>query len=157
MIDWSSTLDVPESDDEERAGSEVMALVIAWAAGEPDRAGEVALLPADGAPWILGRGRDPRETVQPTSRRVEAVRQRPAILESRPPLSARGLSREQLRLVAGDDRIVVESIGRCPMSSGGEPVQQCTLRPGDTLLLRNQLLLFCTRRPREMRLLRDFP
>ena len=36
-------------------------------------------------------------------------------------------------------------------------MQRCTLKPGDTLLLKNQLLLLCARRPLEMRGLRDFP
>ena len=93
-----------------------MALVIAWAGAEPDRVGEVALF-EDGEPRILGRGREPGE---PASRRVTFVRQRPAVSEPRPPLSGRGLSREQVRVVAGEDRIVVENIGRCPMSSAGD-------------------------------------
>jgi DNA-binding NtrC family response regulator len=153
VSDWSSTLDVPDSGSDDRAAPEVMALVIAWAAAEPDRVGEVALF-EDSEPRILGRG---REAGEPVGRRVTFVRQRPAVSDPRPPLSGRGLSREQIRVVARDGRIVVENIGRCPMSCAGEAVQRCALKPGDTLLLKNQLLLLCARRPWEMRLLRDFP
>ncbi len=145
---------MPVSEGDDGIADERMALVIAWTFAEPDRVGEVALFEPDGATWILGRGRDPAE---PAGRRVTFVRQRPAVAEPRPPLAGPGLSREQIRVVAGSDQLEIENVGRCPMSSAGETVQRCTLRPGDTLLLKNQLLLLCDRRPREMKPLRDFP
>jgi DNA-binding NtrC family response regulator len=173
LSDWSSTLDVPDSRPgaEDAAGGDVLSLVIAWAGAEPERVGEAAIFAPDGAPRILGRGspvamgpqaapnpgllRSPSSG--PTGGRVAFVRQRPAVSEPTSPLSSRGLSREQLRVIAADDRLVVENVGRCPMTFNGDAVQRCTMRPGDTLLFKSQLLLVCARRPREMRLLRDFP
>ena len=155
MSDWSSTLDVPDpqSDADDVARGELLALVIAWAGTEPERVGEVALF-EEGATLVLGRG-SPQGV--PPDGRVAFVRQRPAVSEPRPPLSSRGLSREQLRVVSGGDRLLVENVGRCPMTVNGDPVQVGSVWPGDTLLLRGQLLLVCTRRPRGMPLVRDFP
>src|SRR4051812_23880035 len=97
--DTSSTLDCGSSSDVAagRPDDEVTSLMIAWAAGEHGRVGEVALFEAGGPALILGRG-GPED-----GGRVVFHRQRPALLEQRPPLASPGISREQLRIRADAD------------------------------------------------------
>ena len=42
----------------------------------------------------------------------------------------------------GRESLLVRNIGRCRLSVSGQVVREATVRPGDTLYLRNQLL--CT-------------
>ncbi|AUX44457.1 uncharacterized protein SOCE26_059210 [Sorangium cellulosum] len=145
MPEGSSTLDagsVSAALPAERA--EVLALMIAWAPAEPDRAGEVALFEPEGGARILGRG-EPAGGAG--GERVVFVRQRPGAQERTAPLASPGLSREQLRLRLEHGALRVQRLGKCPMEVGGEGVESCVLEPGDALLLRGQLLLLCTRRP----------
>src|SRR5712691_9763655 len=75
----------------DEAGEEVAALVIAWCGAEPDRIGEIALLPSAAGVLVLGRGdRDA------TERSLRFFRQRPTGLETRPALTSPGISRRQL-------------------------------------------------------------
>jgi DNA-binding NtrC family response regulator len=129
-----------------------LALMIAWAPSEPERTGEVALFEPDAGARILGRG-------EPGSgsggERVVFHRQRPGRLDRTPPLSSPGISREQLRIRLEQGQLRVQRIGRCPMELWGEALESCMLKPGDTLLLRGQLLLLCTQRPWQMPPLRS--
>ena len=127
---------------------DVPALLIAWADAEADRVGEVALFDAGAGALILGRG-------EGSGGRVVFCRQRPGILERRPPLASPGISREQLRVRLEGDHLRIERLGRCAMEVRGQPVQSTLLSPGDTLLLKGQLLLFCTRRPRRLAAIRS--
>ena len=120
------------------------ALMIAWAPAEPDRTGEVALFEPDAGARVLGRG-EPADGAG--GERVVLHRQRPGILERTPPLASPGISREQLRIRLENGHLRVQRIGKCAMEVRGAPVDSCVLRPGDTLLLRGQLLLLYTRRP----------
>ncbi|WP_437655407.1 sigma 54-interacting transcriptional regulator [Sorangium sp. So ce1182] len=126
---------------------ETPALMIAWAAAEPERVGEVALFEPDGGARILGRG-EPAGGAG--GARVVFHRQRPGVLERTAPLGSPGLSREQLRVRLEGSGLRIERVGKCPMELRGERVDRCVLEPGDALLLKGQLLLFCTRRPREI-------
>ena len=114
--------------------------MIAWAAVEPERVGEVALLAPEGGARILGRG-------DGGSERLVFHRQRPGVLEATAPLTSPGISREQLRVRPFEGGLLVERLGKCAMEVRGERVDRATLEPGDTLLLRGQLLLACTTRP----------
>jgi DNA-binding NtrC family response regulator len=123
---------------------DVLALTIAWSLAEPERVGETVLLARDGARQVLGRG------VGSAADRLERAalfRQRPGRLEPRPPLRGKGISRRQLELCARGDELTVERVGRCPISINGLVVEGGVLRPGDTIMLRNQLILICTKRP----------
>jgi two-component system nitrogen regulation response regulator GlnG/two-component system response regulator HydG len=131
-------------------GRELAALVIAWCPAEPRRVGEVALLPEGGQALVLGRG-------EARAGRLAFVRQRPGANEPTAPLASPGISREQLRVRAHAGGVLVEVVGRCPALADGKPVERCLLLPGDTLLLKGQLLLLCVRRPAELAPLRDFP
>jgi DNA-binding NtrC family response regulator len=128
----------------ERA-AELPALLIAWADAEPQRVGEVALFDPDGGALILGRGDG-----DGGGGRVAFHRQRPGVLEPAGPLASPGISREQLRVRLAGGRLHVERIGRCAMELRGERVDRGAVAPGDTLLLKGQILFYCTTRPRRI-------
>ncbi len=137
-----------------RAADQHIALVLAWSAAEPRRAGEVAPLAGEGTEWVLGRG-DPSSGG--ASLRVRFFRQRPGAMEPGGPVEGAGISREQLRLVVRGDTLLVRRVGRCPVLVNGHEVEMEALHPGDTLLLKGQLLLLCARRPEALPPPRDFP
>jgi DNA-binding NtrC family response regulator len=124
-------------------GVESPALLIAWAA-DLDRMGEVAIFDGDAGAFILGRGAEESTS----GKRVRFYRQRPEVIEMTPPLTSPRLSREQLRICRKGGALHVERIGKCAVEVRGERVDQAVLEPGDTLLVKGQLLLFCMRRPR---------
>ncbi len=130
-------------------------LVIAWSLEEPERVGESAPIPNRGG--LLGRGeKDDDDTVE----RLRFGRRRPGQVGATPPIDGSRVSRHQLHLVpAGDDEIDVQSVGRCPFAVNGVPVQRARVKPGDTLTLRNAMvLLVVTRRADFVRdLSEDFP
>ncbi len=125
---------------DERAETESLALVIAWCADEPARIGEVALFTSRGVMQTLGRGDGDGEA------RVRFYRQRPRRLAPTEPLVGLALSRKQLTVRTNAGSLAVERIGRCALSVNGVVTERATVIPGDTILLRGQLLLFCTRR-----------
>ncbi len=131
---------------------EVLALVIAWSAEEPARAGEIALLPEGGGRRFLGRADEDN-----ARDRVRFIRQRPADASRPTSIEGRAISRRQVDIEVQDGSLVVERVGRCPMMINGRPTDGGTLVPGDTLLLERQLLLYCTRRPKLLAGLRHFP
>jgi transcriptional regulator with AAA-type ATPase domain len=123
------------------AEQELLHLVIAWSRDEPHRVGEAA--PIEG-PCILGRGWPGTQDPAP---RVVFFRQRPAGAEPMPPLGGSRISRVQLELEpAPDGGLSVRSVGRCPMLVRGETVAQRILKPGDTLVLQNAMVLLVARR-----------
>jgi hypothetical protein len=63
------------------------------------------------------------------------------------PLRGSGISREQLRIRAQNGKLLVDRLGRCPTLFRGDKVDHCVLAPGDTLLLKGQLLLLRVERP----------
>ena len=131
--------------------NEHVGLMIAWSTAEPARIGEVALLPA-GTSATLGRGDGDGE-----ESRVTFVRQRPGLDEPAGPLGGLGLSRDQLRIVATADVLQIERLGKRSVELRGVEVDRCTLRPGDALLVRNQLVLLCVRRISRLPARRTFP
>ncbi len=128
-------------------------LVIAWSSDEPERVGEVAVLPDAGAPLVLGRGAGAARD----ERRVAFFRQRPGKLTECPPLESPAISRRQLRLHLARDRPRVERIGQCELEVNGVARDDATLCPGDVLTLRDELVLYCARRPALIPPARLFP
>ena len=125
----------------------MLALAVAWCAGAPWRAGELAFLPpgAPGEPRLLGRGDLLPDDPHP---RLAFVRQRPGGPEAAPAFSLAKLSRAQLVVSAsGLNHVVVRSVGRCPMFVGGQRLDQASVLPGQAVQLGQQLLLLCVRRP----------
>jgi hypothetical protein len=84
----STTTIVTDSERVPSHGShiEVIALVVAWSAAEPERIGELAILMEGGTPLELGRG--PGEN--PSDQRVRFFRQRPSSLTEAAPFSSPG-------------------------------------------------------------------
>ena len=141
----ASTLDVGHSTGAvSGAEADAPALMIAWAAFEPERVGEVAFFEAGGGALILGRG----EAVG--SGRAIFHRQRPGSLERTGPLASPGISREQLRIRVEGDGLHVTRVGKCALEVRGDAVDRAVVGPGETLLLKGQMLLLCTRRPRRL-------
>lgn len=138
-----------EASSTDSAADEVWALVIAWSAEGLERLGEVALFGGAG-PFVLGRGPEGDGV------RVTFVRQRPGEQPAASPIEAKGISRDQVRFTP-DDGLVATNVGRCKMFVNGEPQDEATLGEGDTLLLHNQLLLVCERRPARLAPLRSLP
>jgi two-component system nitrogen regulation response regulator GlnG/two-component system response regulator HydG len=128
----------------------VPALAIAWSQEQPRRAGEVVFFD-DGRRTILGRGG------ADVDGRVRFVRQRPGREEPTPGIEGRGISREQLAITSREGRLHIERLGRCALYVNGQLTDRAELAPGDTVLLKSQLLLVCVRRPRRLPPLRDFP
>ena len=128
----------------DREPEEPLALVIAWSADEPHRIGEIALFAHRGAAQTLGRGEGDGEP------RVRFFRQRPTRLAATPSLAGLSLSRRQLVVEARGGKLGVERVGRCAMLVNGVATEKASLSPGDTLLLRGQLLLYCARRASSM-------
>jgi two-component system nitrogen regulation response regulator GlnG/two-component system response regulator HydG len=140
------TRTVPEQDlpweRRSRTERDVVALAIAWSLEEPSRVGEIALVHRDS---ILGRG---PETEADTSPRLTFVRQRPGHNEARAPLGGSRISRQQLKVRSLDDgSLEVVSVGRIPLIVRGVEVKKSIVRPGDTITLKNALVLFVTTRP----------
>lgn len=132
------------------AEPQVLALMIAWLPAEPSRVGEVALFAAGEGARILGRG----GSNDGGTERVAFYRQRPGSFERQPSLSSPGISREQLRIRVQGDKLHIEKIGKCALEVGGQKVEECLIEPGEFVLLKGQVLLYCTRRSRRMDVLR---
>lgn len=135
---------VPVSEPLSRPGAEaieVHALAIAWSKEEPQRVGEIAVLPLR-HPHVLGRGDEPTKEL-----RVRFAQQRPGRFELGEPLAGAGLSRRQLVIEVTENSLVVESVGKCPMRVNGARRLKATLVPGDTIALHGQLVLVYVRRP----------
>lgn len=126
---------------------EWLALMIAWAPYEPSRIGEVALFEGDRGVWIFGRGEVDSSSSAP---RANFCQQRPGSTTRQPALESPGLSREQLRIRVERQSLHIERLGRCALEVRGERVDKCVLRPNDTLMLKGQMVLYCTRRPRKL-------
>jgi DNA-binding NtrC family response regulator len=123
--------------------------VLCWSSSQPDRAGEVAFLTAF-EHVFLGRG-------------DEKVHEFAAFGQHRPGkpvptgspeafLAGQGLSRRQLRVRATAVGVEVEVVGRLAtfVNGGEKEVSRATLRDGDTLYLRGELVLLCTQRQRTL-------
>ncbi len=136
------------------ARREQLALVVLWSASEPERVGEVAFF-AEGRPAVLGRGSPRAEQDAPA--RAIFHRQRAGLLERTPPLVGSRISRDQLEIHVDGDTLRVRRVGRCPVLVRGETLDACPLRPGDTMVLRDELVLLCTLRSRTPVPLASFP
>ncbi len=120
---------------------ELLHLVITWSLEEPHRIGEAALIDAK---CILGRGDSTEKDPAP---RLIFYRQRPGASSPTPPLESPRISRVQLELSpAPSGALAVRSVGRCVVLINGEEATTGTVHPGDTVTLRNALVLLVTKR-----------
>lgn len=152
MVKLDATLEVSTADfgPPESEQPALLALMIAWAPAEPNRLGEVTLFDPDAGPYVLGRG----EPEDARSTRVKFFRQRPGLTVPGPPLASPGLSREQLRIRVDGEKLLIEQIGRCSLEVDGQRVERCEIGPGNSILLKGQLILYCTKRPRKFESMR---
>jgi two-component system nitrogen regulation response regulator GlnG/two-component system response regulator HydG len=122
----------------------VFALVVVWSADEPQRVGESVLVPANADPqrkFLFGRGaaQDGED-----GERLNLFWARPASLQPDTAVNNPWISRRQLLIRVDATRgLRIENTGRCKMLVNGAPTETALLRPGDTLELKNHLLLFC--------------
>jgi two-component system nitrogen regulation response regulator GlnG/two-component system response regulator HydG len=93
---------------------------------------------------LLGRGAPRADDGGP---RLRFFRERPFALEERPPLSGATISRRQLLLAAREDGIEFERLGACEVLHNGVRCAGGELRTGDTLSLRDELVLVAVKRP----------
>ncbi|MFO0580134.1 MAG: sigma 54-interacting transcriptional regulator [Polyangia bacterium] len=163
----------------ERSGAsalpeQCLALVVLWSASEPARAGEVALLRPEDLSWVLGsthsgsaraeRGARPEPMARPTQDpELGFFRQRPQGCpgtedpsEARPLLCAGG-ARWRLELAAREDGLLVHNVGPCQLLVNGSAAHSAVIAQNDTLYLRDQLMVLCSRRPRTVAPLRAYP
>ncbi|MBV9949682.1 MAG: sigma 54-interacting transcriptional regulator, partial [Myxococcales bacterium] len=147
MKAWEASTDdgprAPVGDRRAADGDEDHALVVVWSSSEPDRIGECARLRLEGPPVLLGRG-----PVRPDDgcARVRFFRERPFALSECPPLAGARISRQQLRLTPREDTVDFERLGACAVLHNGIARDRGTLRSGDTLSLRDELVVVLTRR-----------
>jgi two-component system nitrogen regulation response regulator GlnG/two-component system response regulator HydG len=144
MPDLTTVLPVESGVLSSRAGDggEATVVVLAWSAEEPWRVGEIAMSAPIGQSEVFGRGDG-----EPGEARVRFGRQRPGTYAPGPPLQGEGVSRRQLVITSKEDGLVIDSVGQCELRVNGVRTSAAVIRPGDTIYLRRQLLLLCTRRP----------
>lgn len=125
----------------------VTAFVLLWSRDEPERVGEVALVPGGHAGVAVMMGRAEASPDDPLPR-AEFVRQRPGRVLPTGALRSPRISRDQLRIEAAANNVLkVSNVGRCPLLHNNTPVTECEVLPGDLLELRQQALFLCTNRP----------
>ena len=138
---------VPSGSDTVDPGNQVpaLALVLLWSAWEPHRVGEVAFLPVFET-RIFGRGDDD------VGQLALFAKQRPGEPYAPSPpeglLAGDGISRRQLVLRPSAVAVDMEVVGRCVTLVNGDETTRATLKHGDTIMLRKQVLLGCVRRPK---------
>lgn len=137
FIDGADSLLIDDTPEPERP-----ALVVLWSRSEPDRVGEVVLMPRRAGTWVLGR-KD-----QPASARLGLHQQRPGRNVPTGELRSARLSRTQLKIQRdGAGALAVENVGKLAMRVNSREQQRARLQPGDLLELDRALLLMCVMRP----------
>ncbi len=117
-------------------------LVVVWFLEEPERVGQVAPIVRDS--W-LGRS----HPGFPDDVLLEFVMQRPGSVTPTPALSTTTISRRQLRMAPlSVARAEVENAGKRVLFHNGREVSECTVEPGDTLMLENSAIFLVEDRPR---------
>src|SRR5512147_1902526 len=89
----------------QRPAAPALALAVLWSRAEPERVGEIAIPDGTGE---LGLGRSPPVGV----RALELMRQRPGANLPTGPVRSTGISRDQWRVRARPDALVIENVGR---------------------------------------------
>ncbi len=151
MADETTTENLTASDEGPGLARPMPALVIAWSSEEPERVGELTLVGGRSEPWVLGRHADDG------ARRLRFAPQRPDTPGQPRGLTGAGLSRRQLLIERHGAKLDIKRVGRCKTSVNGVTVDEARLAPGDTLLLRGQLLLLCVERAAVLPALKTFP
>ncbi|MFO0750179.1 MAG: sigma 54-interacting transcriptional regulator [Myxococcota bacterium] len=118
--------------------------MIAWSMRDPSRLGESCVFPEEQQARIIGRGRgEPSDGAA----RAEFIPRRPGFSGAAAPLDGATLSRRHVRVTRVGDALNVTNMGRSTMALDGEPVARCELVESCTLLLAQEMLFLCDRRP----------
>lgn len=123
------------------ATSRTPALVLTWSVDEPDRIGEIVLVPTSGQ-HAVGRAQDGT---------LPLARQRPDRLEITGPLASPRASRRQLRVTNEGPHLHIANVGQAPLAINGLPANQGTLEPGDVIQLGNAAQFLVVSRPAQLR------
>lgn len=123
------------------------ALTIAWNMREPERLGESCIFGEDKKTLVIGRGTG---DASDGAERAMFVARRPGWLGEARPLEGTTLSRRHVRVARKGDVLLVTKAGRGAMALEGEPVSSCELVETCTLLLAQEILFLCDRRPKEI-------
>jgi two-component system nitrogen regulation response regulator GlnG/two-component system response regulator HydG len=124
-----------------------LGLLLLWSRDEPERVGEVALVPsmAVGALATLGRGEPPEGRALP---RMGWVRQQPGRSVPTGPFGSQHISRAQFQLeVLGPRSLRVTNTGRAPLVYEGQEASSAVLAPGALVSLHKLALMMCVERP----------
>ncbi len=124
-----------------------LGLLIAWSRDEPERVGEVVLVPArDERAHVIGRGDSAPE--KPRHVRAAWLRQRPNDSRATPPLADSRLSRDHLRVERVDGRtLAIENLGRRALRVRDRETRHVVARPGEVIVVEGLLVLLCVARP----------
>lgn len=146
------------------------ALILLWAADGWEHVGKVALLDCPDLLFLLGRAPDEHydsAIERPLFFFPQRPHSSPAKSQARdsPPqatcrLGGPSVSRRQLELKLQARGLLLKNVGQCALSLNGLSVpinHSVPLHEGDTLMLRKQLLLLVSRRPRSLPPLRCYP
>ncbi|MBM4363118.1 MAG: sigma-54-dependent Fis family transcriptional regulator, partial [Deltaproteobacteria bacterium] len=149
MSDQATLPDETRSAGDPQSGpSEAICWVVAACPDEPDRIGEVLLVPCGQSrpPRVFGRGAAQPDDPHP---RVLLVRQRPEGNRATPALALARVSRVQLELRGRPDgrAVDVTNVGRCALLVNGAPTTAASVQPGDVVELGRQIAFLCVRRP----------
>ncbi len=125
-----------------------LGLSVVWSRHDPSQIGELLWIPLEGGKgWVFGRGSGNGSVLRITLQRWHPSSGGAARLVECP-----RISRDQLRLSAGGNgSLVVENLGSCPLVHRGQEIRRVELAVGETISLRNELLLLCVRRPQRLR------
>ena len=116
------------------------ALVLLWSIDEPQRVGEVAIVPRRGG--VVGRGSGDDSCT--------FVRQRPGHTEETGPLGGRSLSRRQLALRGVPGGIEVQNLGRGDLLIRGVQSEGGEAHYGDVIGIARKALFYVTERPEHL-------
>ena len=122
-----------------------LGLALLWSFDEPERSGQVALLPpvSRRAEFLLGRG-----LADVSSLALRWIEQRPGENRDAAPLQSPRISREQLRVRQPEPmRLELRNVGRCPLLFEDRAVERVSLVPGQCVRLGRVALLMCVERP----------
>ncbi len=148
--DEGSTLVDPSEDaaNEENRGDDpwIRVLVVIWSRDEPERVGELIIVPrhARGATFSIGRARSAGEDGAVP---LGLVRLRPFELQERGPLEAARVSRRHLRVRVVGGALEIHHPGRGRLAVNGAQVESATVKEGDVVESVGRFMLLVSRRP----------
>lgn len=128
----------------------MLGFALLWSRDEPERVGEVALMPGPKSMVraVLGREGPVDDNHDDSVPRLAWMRQRPGRSTPTGELRSPYISRDQLAVTVQGPRLLgVENIGRSPLIHDGYQVHQALLTIGDIIELHKRALLICVERP----------